>query len=1416
MNSSPTASRPVEFYFSYAHNDELLRDQLVTHLSFLRRQGIVEAWHERAITPQEMWRDQIDEHLESATLILLLISPDFLASDYCAGVEVARAMEKHESGESLVIPIILRPCDWREAPFGKLQVLPKNARPVTSWKNRDEAFLNISQGINQAIKGFLAARSHANSPTQMRDVRRDKPYGVPAIWNVPFKRNADFTGREAIIAKLNETLLSGQRAVFTQAIYGPAGVGKTRVAVEYAYRYAARYNLVWWVRAEEPLILAADYARLAAQLDLPEKGFADQQVIISAVRRWLGRNDGWLLIFDDARERSDLEAYLPTTGTGHVLITSRNSNWRSSFASLPLNTLTREESVHLLLRRSEKHKGIPSYGRGYPPESPFELASAIAEELGDLPIALEQAGAYINETDCSFSEYLTLIRQQRNELLAHSLPLAEYSSAVAVTCALSLQQVKRLPAAIWVIRGISFLAPGSIPLSILRYLSSNLPRLGHGDVYTPDSIEEATAVLGSYSLLEFNNPSYISVHPLTQAAVRNELSQSERGAWLLGVLPLIAETIEEREGSERRVRLDLLPHVLAVINHSRDAQVEDISTAWLLHRIGLYLADRRDYLDAQVALEQALSIIENIYPEGHTAFLYVAVNLAEVLRNQGDLKRARKYYENALARAEKVPDTKHSILSIIFNGLGVVLQEQGDLATAKNYQERGFDIARQLGDEFQLARHAANLGHINQGLGYLEEARSYFDEALRLDRHTLGQAHPLVAQDLRNLADLSKTQRDFADARSLYEQALAIDQSIYGPYHPEVALNLKNLGQILLESNDLDAAHGYFEQALNIDRQTLGNEHPIVAMDLKQLGDLFKLQGDLLAARQNYERALEIAGSIYSSDHPTIGLIVNNLSSVLQEFNNLAPPQGEQESALVQSFLSAAGFQVRPLATPSCFTASPSTPLWQKKLKSPVYVELLTGRRLDMKEVLRISEVARNLSGGILYAFVVVNRLIEDSAWLQIATLRANKFNVIPIPLTILLDNRSKDKPLPEGIILSNYLERFIGQGVDPYDVRHPVSDVINFFGRESLSQTLTDRLAQGQPIGLFGLRKMGKSSLMHYMQQLMPFPTARLDLQAGVAPQSVYERMLRLWNSDAQVRFNIDIGFDQVQLDAHDPTTGFVKYTQQILDKLSSQSAEPRLVIFLDEIELIAPPVGASDSELKDYLSLMRTLRGMVQEQRQISLMVAGVDPSINRVSRWGKQQNPLFQLMQEVYLPPLLKSDCVQMIRNIGLQVELTYSDDAAEFVSQASGGHPSLARQLCSLAYKERGYRPGEVSLPSLRAAAQRFLDDPQYAVFLDNKGLWNEVASSALWGDAFSDANEQILIELAKSDGPLRESTLTAGRNAAARRSSLFALSQLSVIRQGDGSDEEGDPKYSISFGLFRSWIRRIKLGFGGYA
>jgi hypothetical protein len=199
-------NKPLNIFISYSHRDEEMFEQLTTHLSGMRREGLINDWHDRKLLPGDSWKDEIDKNLLNSQIILLLVSSDFIASDYCYEVEMKIAIEKHKAGETIVIPIILRPCDWEQAPFSKIQGLPKSARPITNWNDSDSAYVDIVKGIRAKITQLTSFNKTQVSSTNKVIKKELKLIAKSPIIAPTLKENDDFNERyEELIERLNFT-----------------------------------------------------------------------------------------------------------------------------------------------------------------------------------------------------------------------------------------------------------------------------------------------------------------------------------------------------------------------------------------------------------------------------------------------------------------------------------------------------------------------------------------------------------------------------------------------------------------------------------------------------------------------------------------------------------------------------------------------------------------------------------------------------------------------------------------------------------------------------------------------------------------------------------------------------------------------------------------------------------------------------------------------------------------------------------------------------------------------------------------------------------------------------------------------------------------------------------------------------------
>jgi hypothetical protein len=433
-----------------------------------------------------------------------------------------------------------------------------------------------------------------------------------------------------------------------------------------------------------------------------------------------------------------------------------------------------------------------------------------------------------------------------------------------------------------------------------------------------------------------------------------------------------------------------------------------------------------------------------------------------------------------------------------------------------------------------------------------------------------------------------------------------------------------------------------------------------------------------------------------------------------------------------------------------------------------------------------------------LTILAVVDRVPTDSGWLQIATMRAEDVQFIPIDDTVLQEGQERDR---QQQTLEKHLRRFLGNQRNLYDIRDPVADRLNFFGREALAAELMETLIEGRPLALFGLRKMGKSSLLKFLRDKLPFPTALVDLQKGVDLASLYERILTSWSRSIRVKVR-DMEWSPPDMNgATDLSSAFTSATSRLLTHLEEQSATSRLCLLVDEADLIVPH---NDQDVDRYLSFARALRGLVQEEEgRFSLLVAGVDPSLNRTNRLADQQNPFYQFFREKYLPTLNRDDCIQMIRNIGRQMGLIYSDEAVLFVADVSGGHPFLARQLCSLAFQQLDCL-GDVSLSHLQETAGRFIREPGTSEHLDEHGLWGEISNPHLWPQSQVVENQMVLMTLSQGEPKPEGDLVEIAQDRWACERSLDELERRAVLNKLETSS------FNIHLRLFRSWIRRYKL------
>ena len=579
----PDALKPIKSLLLFAAEDEAWRTVLLKHLSGLKSEGWIMLWDVSQIVPGTDHAAVLQQQLLSASVILLLVSAACLTSH---DREIEQALRRQKAGDVLVIPILLHAVDWQNSRLAHLQPLPGGGEPITMQPNQEAAFVEVVMGIRRALAGEPLVIG-TGAPTCL------------GAWNIPYARNAVFTGRSELL----ERLALGFKTSQAQAISGLGGVGKTQVAMEFAYHYGEEYEWVFWLRAASYDQLVSDFVVIADLIQLAERNEQDQQVIISAVKQWLALHTKWLLIFDNVEDIKLVSRFLPAKSQGHVLLTTQAQALRRIARKVAVDVMTPEEGALFLLRRANIIE--PEAELGSVNETDRAQAIAIAEMLGSLPLALDQAGAYIEETASSLSDYISLYKTERAQLLRERGSFAlDHPESVVTTWQLSFEKIAATnPGAGDLLRFLAHLSPDAIPEEII---TEGAPELGpalQSTVLNVFSLNAALRELLGYSLIRRNpNAKTVAVHRLVQAVLKDEMDEQTQRLWAERVVRAVNRAFPNSEFSTWQRCQRCLPHARACADLIEQWTLAFPEAARLLHQTGHYLYERGRYSRGRTTL----------------------------------------------------------------------------------------------------------------------------------------------------------------------------------------------------------------------------------------------------------------------------------------------------------------------------------------------------------------------------------------------------------------------------------------------------------------------------------------------------------------------------------------------------------------------------------------------------------------------------------------------------------------------------------------------------------------------------------------------------------------------------------------------------------------------------------------------
>jgi tetratricopeptide (TPR) repeat protein len=751
------------------------------------------------------------------------------------------------------------------------------------------------------------------------------PSSLP-LWNVPYRRNMFFTGREKILDHLYTVLRKGDATVRTQAISGLGGIGKTQIAIEYAYRYSTEYQAIFWVNASTRDVLSDDFIKLAVLLNLPEPHEEDRDIVIRAVKRWLSNHTRWLLILDNVDNLEMIADFLPAQSTGDVLITTRLQALGTVAQNIDVEKMQLEEGMILLLRRVKAI--LPDASFDQAPLETRTQAREVADALDGLPLALDQAGAYIEETQCGLSQYVSLYSKSRKELLQRRgrFPL-NHPDSVAATWSISFQQVQEEnPAAAELLYLLAFLNPEAIPEDIIRQGArepgSALSIVAHDLLSINDCIE----LLLRYSLIRrVPDTQTLNIHRLVQIVLKDSLGSHEQRLWAERTIRAVNRAFPTFEPQTLEDCRRYLPHaqlcseyideyefafpeaarlcneaasclkvygsyqqatkmLLAALTIRRKIIANNRDIANTLNDLGAVYLSQSKYDDALLNLQEALNIRQDVLGKEHPEVAQTLHHLANLYRAQGNYTKAEPFYLQALHIRKKVLAVDDPLLAESYYGLAKLYHSLERYAFAEQFCLQALHIQKQsLGSNHPMIASTMNmLAKIYQGQKKFDQAEEMNLRALEIRESTSGAEHPHVASILNCLIEIYHAQGNYQEAEPLIARARKIHEQSLNPEHPYIAYSLSNRAENFFLQKHFEQAEAFYKKALAIRERSLDLYHPRTASTYEDLAKLYSSLGRYTEAESFHLKALAIYERAFGPNHPAITRILEEYAHILE------------------------------------------------------------------------------------------------------------------------------------------------------------------------------------------------------------------------------------------------------------------------------------------------------------------------------------------------------------------------------------------------------------------------------------------------------------------------------------------------------------------------------------------------------
>ncbi|KAF8461694.1 hypothetical protein BDZ91DRAFT_369807 [Kalaharituber pfeilii] len=764
----------------------------------------------------------------------------------------------------------------------------------------------------------------ATIPSISQTISLDLSFNIP--FNLPdIRRNADFVGREALLEQLKQEIEKGEAImdIIQVVLHGMGGMGKTQLAMEYVYRHSGDYSSVFWINAASEQTTKTSFTHIMqrlikhhAKLSGPEPDYrhigqllgmagkldstgmftvqqpSEEQHIVGAVKDWLTAkgNTKWLLVFDnvDDLESFDINDYIPSTPHGTVIITSRRPESIQGRRGLEVQQMTNSEAEELLLKSAKLN--LPSDEC----ECEKEAASTIVHKLGYLPLAIEQAGAYIHIRQYSFSRYLREYNTNITYHLSKKGKVGKNDRSVFAAWDLSFNAIQnQSPEAADLLLLCGFLDNNDICEELLRR-GMKLP-------INDTSLGDLLQILFSYSMIKRKDSvDSFNIHPLVHvwAQWKLEMEPERHYKKVIEAILLVASAVDIPMGRQRVVddwifERRILPHIFAIEWQIKTLVMENkemLEAAYILYNV--YMVHGY-YKKAEEICKVALAGYEKLLGADNPATLTMIHNLAWVFDNQGQYSRALELYERVLAAGEKALGSDHpSTLDTVHN-MALVFYKQGQFSRALEFLERVLTgREKALGSDHPNTLDTVNnMALVLGNQGQYSKALELHERVLAAREKALGSDHPSTLDTVHNMALVFDKQGQHSRALEFLERVLAGGEKALGSDHPNTLDTVNNMALVLDNQGQYSKALELHERVLAAREKALGSDHPSTLNTVHNMARVFGQQGQHSKALELHERVLAGREKALGADHPnTLGTV----HSIAVVFHN----QGQHSKAL--------------------------------------------------------------------------------------------------------------------------------------------------------------------------------------------------------------------------------------------------------------------------------------------------------------------------------------------------------------------------------------------------------------------------------------------------------------------------------------------------------------------------------------